>query len=180
MSDGFKPSDITAVGPRRRVKRLPHLTSDGPMGPSDLAYVRRRPSDITLFPTPYPRRLKTVEDRLMPSDITYLRRSEAYVRRLQPSEIPSFTVVALLWSTKYQHALRWYHVYQVRGRAFNIGDMVLCLVQSNLDHHKLSPAWEGHYIIMAVLRLGTYKLHTIDGQVFSNAWNIEQLCRFYP
>jgi hypothetical protein len=93
MSDGLKPSDITAVGPKRRVKRLPHLTSDGPMGPSDIAYVRRRPSDITLFPTPYPRRLKTVGDRLMSSDITYLRRSEAYVRRLQSSEIPSFTLV---------------------------------------------------------------------------------------
>jgi hypothetical protein len=32
----------------------------------------------------------------MPSDITYLRRSKAYVRRLQPLEIPSFTVVAAL------------------------------------------------------------------------------------
>jgi hypothetical protein len=63
------------------------------MGPSEIAYVRRLPSDITLFPTPYPRRLKTVGDRLISSDITYLRRSEAYVRRLQPSEILLFTVV---------------------------------------------------------------------------------------
>jgi hypothetical protein len=101
MSDGFKPSDITAVGPRRRVKRLPHLTSDGPIGPSDIAYVRRRPSGIMIFPTPYPRRLKTVGDRLMPSDINYLRRSESYVRRLQLSEIPSFTVVQASPCTRY-------------------------------------------------------------------------------
>jgi hypothetical protein len=42
------------------------------MGPSDIAYVRRPPSDIRLFPTHYPRRLKTVGDKLMPSDIAYL------------------------------------------------------------------------------------------------------------
>ena len=33
------------------------------------------------------------------------------------------------------------------------------------------------------IRLGgsaTYKLNTIDGEVFVNAWNIEQLRRFYP
>jgi hypothetical protein len=31
-----------------------------------------------------------------------------------------------------------------------------------------------------VLKLGTYKLKTADGEVFTNAWNIEQLRRFYP
>jgi hypothetical protein len=33
---------------------------------------------------------------------------------------------------------------------------------------------------MEVLQLGTYKFKTIGGQVFINAWNIEQLHRFYP
>jgi hypothetical protein len=45
---------------------------------------------------------------------------------------------------------------------------VLCLVQSNKDHHKLSPPWEGPYIIVEVLKPGTYKLKTADGQVFTN------------
>ena len=31
-----------------------------------------------------------------------------------------------------------------------------------------------------VLRPGTYKLKTINGKVFVNAWNIEQLHHFYP
>ena len=47
--------------------------------------------------------------------------------------------VALLRSTKYQQALRRYHSQRVRDRAFNVGDLVLCLVQSNKDRHKLSP-----------------------------------------
>jgi hypothetical protein len=31
-----------------------------------------------------------------------------------------------------------------------------------------------------VLQPDTYKLATADGEVFTNAWNIEQLRRFYP
>ncbi|XP_066385370.1 uncharacterized protein [Miscanthus floridulus] len=88
--------------------------------------------------------------------------------------------VTLLRSTKYQQALHWYHSYQVRGRAFNVGDLVLCLVQSNKNYHKFSPPWEGSYAITEVLQQCTYKLKTIDGKVFANAWNIDQLCRFYP
>ena len=88
--------------------------------------------------------------------------------------------VALLRSAKYQQALRWYHSRRVRDRAFNVGGLVLRLVQSNKDRHKLSPPWEGPYVVAKVLRLGAYKLKTIDGKVFTNAWNIEQLCRFYP
>ena len=47
--------------------------------------------------------------------------------------------VALLRSAKYQQALRWYHSRWVWDRAINVGDLVLHLVQSNKDRHKLSP-----------------------------------------
>jgi hypothetical protein len=76
------------------VKRLAFIASDGPRRPSKIGYFRRRPSDIRLFSTPYLRRPKTVGHRLMPSDIGYLRRFNPYVRRLWPSEIVPFTVVA--------------------------------------------------------------------------------------
>ena len=46
--------------------------------------------------------------------------------------------IALLRSAKYQLALRQYHSRRVRDRAFNIEDLVLHLVQSNKDRHKLS------------------------------------------
>jgi hypothetical protein len=42
------------------------------------------------------------------------------------------------------------------------------------------PPWEGPFVIAEVLRPGTYKLATIDSEVFTNAWNIKQLRRFYP
>ena len=50
---------------------------------------------------------------------------------------------------------------------------MLSLVQSNKNCHKLSQPWEVPYIIAEVLRPGTYKLKTIDGEVFVNSWNIE-------
>ena len=68
-----------------------------------------------------------------------------------------------------QQALRRYHNRRVRGRSFNVGDLVLRLVQSNKDRHKLSPPWEGPYVIVEVLRPGAYRLKTINGEVFTNA-----------
>ena len=66
------------------------------------------------------------------------------------------------------------------SQAFNVRDLVLRLVQSNKNRHKLSPLWEGPYVVAEVLRPGAYKLRTINDEVFINAWNIEQLRRFYP
>ena len=59
--------------------------------------------------------------------------------------------VARLRSAKYQQALHRYNSRRVRGQSFNVGDLVLRLVQSNKNRHKLSPPWEGPYVIMEVL-----------------------------
>jgi len=65
--------------------------------------------------------------------------------------------VALLHSTKYQQALRRY-ARRVRGRAFQVSDLVLRLRHINKGRHKLTPPWEGPFVIDKVLRPGTYKL----------------------
>ena len=52
--------------------------------------------------------------------------------------------------------------------AIKCGDLVLHLIQSNKNRHKLSLPWEGPYVIAEVLRPGTYKLKTIDDEVFVN------------
>jgi hypothetical protein len=88
--------------------------------------------------------------------------------------------VVLLYSARYQHAMRCYHSRTVRKRALQVEDLVLRWVQSNKGSHKLSPLWEGPFIIDQVLRPGTYKLKDEGGRLISNAWNIEQLRRFYP
>ena len=88
--------------------------------------------------------------------------------------------MALLHSARYQQSLRRYQAQRVRRRDLNEGDLVLRLRQDNTGRHKLSPPWEGSYIIAEVLKPGTYKLANEKGEVLTNAWNIQQLRRFYP
>ena len=57
---------------------------------------------------------------------------------------------------------------------------MLRLRQSNRGRHKLTPPWEGPYIVAQALKPGTYKLDNEKGEIFTNTWNIEQLRRFYP
>jgi hypothetical protein len=59
--------------------------------------------------------------------------------------------VALLQSAKYQQALWRYHERNVQPREFHVGDLVLQRVQGSKDRHKLSPPWEGPFIIHKVL-----------------------------
>jgi hypothetical protein len=89
-------------------------------------------------------------------------------------------IVALMHSARYQHALRHYQARKVQCRDFSEGDLVLRLRQDNRGRHKLSPPWEGPYIVVKVLKLGTYKLANEDGEELTNTWSIQQLRRFYP
>jgi hypothetical protein len=56
-----------------------------------------------------------------------------------------------------------------------VGDLVLWLQQDARERHKLTPPWEGPFIIAKILKPGTYKLANDQGEVYSNAWNIQQL-----
>jgi hypothetical protein len=76
-------------------------------------------------------------------------------------------LVALMHSTRYQQSLRRYQARKVRRRDFSEGDLVL------RGRHKLSPPWEGPYIVVKVLKPGTYKLANEDGEELTNAWNIQ-------
>jgi hypothetical protein len=87
--------------------------------------------------------------------------------------------MALMHSERYQQALRRYQAQKVRRREFNEGDLVLRLRQDNRGRHKLSPPWEGPYIVVKVLKPGTYKLANEDSEELTDTWNIQQLRRFY-
>jgi hypothetical protein len=85
----------------------------------------------------------------------------------------------MMHSARYQQELRRYQAQKIRHRDFNEGDLVLRLRQDNRASHKLSPPWVGPYIIVEMLKPDTYKLANEQGEVLTNAWNIQQLCRFY-
>jgi hypothetical protein len=77
--------------------------------------------------------------------------------------------VALLHSARYQQSLRRYHTRRVRSRDFQVGDLVLLLRQDARGRHKLTPPWEGPFIIAKILKPGTYKLANDQGEVYNNA-----------
>ena len=94
--------------------------------------------------------------------------------------LKAYQDVMLLHFACYQQSLRRYQAQRVRRRDLNKGDLVLRLRQDNRERHKLWPPWAGPYIIAEVLKPVTYKLANENDEVFTNAWNIQQLCRFYP
>jgi hypothetical protein len=65
---------------------------------------------------------------------------------------------ALARSVLYQQLLRRYLSQKIRPLAFRKGDLVLRLVQSTKGMHKLSPPWEGPFIVSRVLGNGAYYL----------------------
>ena len=73
-----------------------------------------------------------------------------------------------------------YHERKIRGRILEVGDLVLRRTQSTKEKHKLSPPWEGPYMMTEVIRSGAYRLKNDNGNVLTNTWNIEQLRRFFP
>jgi hypothetical protein len=85
--------------------------------------------------------------------------------------------VAMMHSARYQQALRWYQTRKIRHRYFDEGDLVLRLRKDNRGRHKLSPPWEGPYVIVKMLKPSTYKLANEDGEELTNAWNIQRLPR---
>jgi hypothetical protein len=127
-------------------------------------------------------------EAILPTDLEYgSPRTKAYDKQNNQTsredsldQLEEARDVALLHLARYQQSLRHYHARRVRPRGFQVGDLVLRLRQDPRGRHKLTPPWEGPFIIAKVLKPGTYKLANDQGEVYSNAWNIEQLRRFYP
>ena len=127
-------------------------------------------------------------EAILPTDLEYgsLRLQEYNEHNNQVScedlldQLDEAQDVALLHSAKYQQSLQRYHERRVRPRGFQEGDLVLRLRQDNRGRHKDHSPWEGPFIITKVSKPRTYKLCNKEGEVYDNAWNIEQLRRFYP
>jgi hypothetical protein len=171
---GLKPriyNDLNKFG-KRWIKELPSVVWS----------LRTTPSRATGFS---PFFLVYGAEAILPTDLEYgSPRAKAYDNQTSREDsldkMEEARDVALLHSARYQQSLRRYHARRIRPRGFQVGDLVLRLRQDTRGRHKLTPPWEGSFIIAKVLKPGTYKLDNDQGEVYSNAWNIEQLCRFHP
>jgi hypothetical protein len=174
---GLKPriyNDLNKFG-RRWMKELPSMVWSLRTTPS-------RATGFTLFFLVYG------AEAILPTDLeygspktrTYDARSNQTNRADSLDQLEEARDMALLHSARYQQSLRRYHARGVRSRYLQVGDLVLRLRQDARGRHKLTHPWEGPFIIAKILKPETYKLANSQGEVYSNAWNIRQLCRFYP
>ena len=95
--------------------------------------------------------------------------------------------MALACSAVYQQDLRRYHSRRIKTRAFQEGDLVLRLIQDQTDMHKLSPPWEGLFVVSKNLNNGSY--YVIDVREHKDSrkleeetrrpWNIAHLRPYY-
>jgi hypothetical protein len=173
---GLKPriyNDLNKFG-KRWMKELPSVVWS----------LRTTPSRATGF-TPF--FLVYGAEAILPTDLEYgSPRTRAYDdqsnranREDSLDQLEEARDMALLHSARYQQSLRRYHARGVRSRDLQVGDLVLRLRQDARGRHKLTPPWEGPFIIAKILKPGTYKLANSQGEVYNNAWNIRQLRRFY-
>jgi hypothetical protein len=86
----------------------------------------------------------------------------------------------VIQSARNQQTLRHYHDKAIRHRSFVVGDLVLCQILTGEGRHKLSPLWEGPFVVAEVTRPGSYRLTQMDGTEIGNSYNIEHLRKFYP
>ena len=95
--------------------------------------------------------------------------------------------MALARSAVYQQDLRRYHNRRVKTRTFQEGDLVLQLIQDQTDMHKLSPPWEGPFVVNKNLNNGSYYLIDVREHKDSRKseeethrpWNIAHLRPYY-
>ena len=87
----------------------------------------------------------------------------------------------------YQQDLCRYHSRQVRTKTFQEGDLVLRLIQDQTDMHKLTPPWEGPFVVSKNLHNGSYYLIDVrerkdsrkSKEETNRPWNIAHLRPYY-
>ena len=87
--------------------------------------------------------------------------TEAEVKEARENDVDLLEEARLLASSRsaiYQQNLRSYHSKKVNPRVFREGDLVLRLVQRTVGMHKLSPPWEGPFIVSKALHNNVYYL----------------------
>jgi transposase InsO family protein len=75
----------------------------------------------------------------------------------------------VIQSARYQQTLRRYHDKAIRHRSFVVGDLVLRRILTGERRHKLSPLWEGSFMVSEVTRPGSTTKNTLLLQHFY-AW----------
>jgi hypothetical protein len=134
-------------------------------------------------------------EAVMPSELehdsprvaAYIEKDNESARQDRLDLLEEERELALSRTAIYQQGLRRYHSRRVKSRSFQEGDLVLRLVQRTKGMHKLSPPWEGPFIISKALGNSSYYLTDMrdeegsgkSEQETKRPWHINLLRPFY-
>ena len=102
--------------------------------------------------------------------------------RLQLDLVDELRAAAEQRLARYQDRMAKYYNSRVYHRDFQVEDLVLRKVMGaarDPTQGKLSPNWEGPYLVTSWQRKGTYHLETLEGQKLPHPWNTEHLRKYY-
>jgi hypothetical protein len=97
--------------------------------------------------------------------------------------LPEKRAAAAVHTLIYQQKMRRAFARKIRPRRFSAGDLVLRKMSVSDPKGaigKMSPNWEGPYLIYEDLGNGAYHLQTIDGADIPRSWNAGNLLLYYP
>jgi len=83
--------------------------------------------------------------------------------------------VAKAWITRFYN-------HKVKECPLAVGDLVLLKIEAigkGAVQGKLTPNWEGPYLIREKVRPGTFRLQTLQGTNVPRAWHSDNLHRYY-
>jgi hypothetical protein len=100
--------------------------------------------------------------------------------RINLDSLEEQRLAVVMRQARHDQQLRLYHDHNVRETSFNVGNLVLRRIQKTDGMHKLSPPWEGPFIVTEVINPSTYRLQWGDRQGVPNPRNVEHLRPFYP
>ena len=158
--------------------------------PSVLWSIRTTPNRSTGF-TPF--FLVYGAEAVLPTDIrhdsprvaAYVEQDNELARQDSLDALEEARDLVAARSAIYQQDLRRYHNRRVKSRTFQEGDLVLRLIQDRTGMHKLSPPWEGPFVVSKNLCNGSYYLvdlrpnrPTTEAES-TRPWNIAHLRPYY-
>lgn len=88
---------------------------------------------------------------------------------------------AAIKEAKYKRTLEKYYNSRVREQRFKVGEYVMRSNEASGSEKpgKMSPTWEGPYVITSVGDKGAYRLATLDGEEIPRTWNGVHLKKCY-
>ena len=105
-------------------------------------------------------------EAILPADIAfraprvehYNKEQATVVRTEDIDRAKEERLITCIHIAKYLEGLRRYYNYNIKGRSFMVGDLVLRRKQKTKGMRKLSSPWEGPYMVKEVTQPGSYRL----------------------